>query len=137
MESSRRRGTYHAGRRSGGLKEHQEEGLRYVYMPRQSRTQIQRSAVRHLVETLFEGSAEQVLAALLARRGAITPGQLDRMAAMIQRARPESGRSDSRRNGPGGCGAWLLLRRRPAAKRHFLWAAAIAPALALPVPRAA
>ena len=46
---------------------HEEEGLRYVYLPKQPRSRIQQSALKHLVETLFEGSAEKVVAALLGK----------------------------------------------------------------------
>jgi predicted transcriptional regulator len=72
---------------------HQEEGLRYVYTPKQPRHQIQQSALRHLVETLFDGSADKVVAALLGRgSAAITEEQLDRMAELIEQARKESRR---------------------------------------------
>ena len=72
---------------------HEEEGLRYVYMPKQPRHQIQQSALRHLVETLFEGSADKVVATLLGRGSAsITEAQLDRMAELIEQARKEGKR---------------------------------------------
>jgi predicted transcriptional regulator len=72
---------------------HEEEGLRYVYMPRQSRHQIQQSALKHLIETLFEGSAEKVVAALLGKGSSgITEEQLARMADLIERARDEAKR---------------------------------------------
>src|SRR6202171_6712860 len=44
---------------------HEEHGLRYVYVPTVPRDVARRSALRHLVETFFEGSAEKVVAALL------------------------------------------------------------------------
>jgi BlaI family transcriptional regulator, penicillinase repressor len=44
---------------------HEEHGLRYVYAPVVSRDIARRSALRHLIETFFEGSAEKVVAALL------------------------------------------------------------------------
>ena len=72
---------------------HEEEGLRYVYMPRQPRHQIQQSALKHLIETLFEGSAEKVVAALLGKGSADIPEeQLERMAELIERARQEAKR---------------------------------------------
>ena len=37
---------------------HEEEGLRYVYLPAVRRQAARKSAVRHLVETFFDGSAE-------------------------------------------------------------------------------
>ena len=69
---------------------HEEEGLRYVYMPKHKRHQIQQSALKHLVETLFEGSADKVVAALLGKGASgITDEQLDRMAELIEQARKE------------------------------------------------
>src|SRR5262252_782538 len=40
---------------------HEEEGLRYVYMPAVPRHAARKSALKHLVETFFDGSAEQVV----------------------------------------------------------------------------
>ncbi len=45
--------------------EHQNEGLKYVYAPLVKRDKAKRSAVKHLVETFFRNSPEQVVAALL------------------------------------------------------------------------
>jgi BlaI family transcriptional regulator, penicillinase repressor len=50
---------------SKGHVRHEEHGLRYVYIPMVSRDSARRSALRHLVETFFDGSVEQVVAALL------------------------------------------------------------------------
>src|SRR5881296_755205 len=44
---------------------HEEEGLRYVYVPAVPRHAARKSALKHLVETFFDGSAEQVVAAVL------------------------------------------------------------------------
>src|SRR6202021_4074716 len=44
---------------------HEEHGLRYVYAPAVPRDVARRSALRHLVETFFDGSTEKVVAALL------------------------------------------------------------------------
>ena len=43
---------------------HQPDGPRYVYIPRVARDKAKRSALRHVVNTFFEGSAAQVMAAL-------------------------------------------------------------------------
>src|SRR3982074_1674081 len=48
---------------------HEEEGLRYVYIPIVSRRTVRKSALKHLVDTFFEGSAEQAVAALLGGDG--------------------------------------------------------------------
>jgi len=72
---------------------HEEEGLRYVYTPKLPRQKIQQSALNHLVETLFEGSADKVVAALLGKGSSeITEDQLDRMAELVEEARKESKR---------------------------------------------
>jgi len=69
---------------------HEEQGLRYVYEPAVPRHAARRSALRHLVHTFFDGSAEQVVQALLGGEGArLTDEQLDRIARLVARARKE------------------------------------------------
>jgi BlaI family transcriptional regulator, penicillinase repressor len=63
---------------------HEEHGLRYVYLPCVPREVARRSALRHLVETFFEGSTEKAVAALLGGAVAkISSGELERIAALI------------------------------------------------------
>ncbi len=70
---------------------HEEEGLRYVYMPVVARRAARKSALRHVVDTFFEGSTEQVVAALLGRDGArLSDQELDRIANLIAQARKET-----------------------------------------------
>jgi BlaI family transcriptional regulator, penicillinase repressor len=69
---------------------HQAEGLKYVYVPTVNREKAKRSAVKHLLDTFFTDSPDQVVAALLdvsSRR--LTREELDRMAEMIERAKKE------------------------------------------------
>ena len=69
---------------------HENEGLKYVYLPVVHRDKAKRSAVKHLLNTLFRDSPEQVVAALLdvsAKR--LTNEELDRMAQMIEHAKKE------------------------------------------------
>ncbi len=69
---------------------HQEEGLKYVYVPVVAREKAKRSAVKQLLDTFFAEAPEQVVAALLdvsSRR--LTSEELDRMAALIDKARKE------------------------------------------------
>ena len=69
---------------------HQEEGLKYVYAPVVGREKAKRSAVKHVLETFFNGSPEQAVAALLdVASTRLTAQELDRMAEMIERARKE------------------------------------------------
>jgi len=69
---------------------HQEEALRYVYLPVVGRESARRSALRHLVTTFFEGSVEQTVAALLDLPSAnLSQQELDRIAALIEEAKKE------------------------------------------------
>ncbi len=69
---------------------HQAEGLKYVYLPTVARDKAKRSAVKHLVDTFFKESPEQVVAALLdVSSTRLTRADLDRMAEMIEDARKE------------------------------------------------
>jgi BlaI family penicillinase repressor len=69
---------------------HQAEGLKYVYLPTVARDKAKRSAVKHLVDTFFKDSPEQVVAALLdVSSTRLTRAELDRMAEMIENARRE------------------------------------------------
>src|SRR5258708_6703468 len=75
---------------SKGHVRHEEEGLRYVYAPALRRHAARRSALRHLVETFFDGSTEKVDAALLGGEGArLSEGELDRIAAIVAKAKKE------------------------------------------------
>jgi BlaI family penicillinase repressor len=70
---------------------HVEEGLRYVYAPAVPRHLVRRSALKHVVETFFEGSTEKVVQALLGSE-ALTEEELDRIAALVAKARKEGSR---------------------------------------------
>ena len=73
-----------------GHVKHQEEGMKYVYTPVVAPRKAKRSAVKHVLDTFFEGSAEQAVAALLdVASGNLTPEELDRMAALIEKAKQE------------------------------------------------
>jgi predicted transcriptional regulator len=72
---------------------HQEEGLRYVYAPAVPRHAARKSALRHLIDTFFDGSAEKAVSALLGGEAArLTDAELERIAATIAKARKESTR---------------------------------------------
>jgi BlaI family transcriptional regulator, penicillinase repressor len=71
---------------------HEEDGVRFVYMPVVPRHTARRSALRHLVDTFFDGSPEKAMAALLGGEGSkLSPEQLERIAALIDKARREKG----------------------------------------------
>jgi predicted transcriptional regulator len=72
---------------------HEEEGVRYVYMAALPRRAARKSALRHLVDTFFDGSAEQVVAAVLGGEGArLSEEELDRIADLIEKAKKEGSR---------------------------------------------
>jgi BlaI family transcriptional regulator, penicillinase repressor len=73
-----------------GHVKHQAEGLKYVYVPTVARDKAKRSAVKHLLDTFFKESPEQVVAALLdVSSTRLTHEELDRMAEMIEKAKRE------------------------------------------------
>ena len=74
-----------------GHVQHEEHGLRFIYVPTVPRHIARRSALRHLVETFFEGSAEKVVAALLGGEvSRISQEELDRLARLIRKDTKES-----------------------------------------------
>jgi BlaI family transcriptional regulator, penicillinase repressor len=71
-----------------GHARHAEKDLRYVYFPTAPRERVRRRALRHLVETFFDGSAAQVVATLLdTSRARVSDGELDRIEKLIAKAR--------------------------------------------------
>jgi predicted transcriptional regulator len=72
---------------------HYEEGARFVYLPGVPRRAARRSALKHLVETFFDGSAEQVVAAVLGGEGTrLSDEELARIAELIAKAKKEGSR---------------------------------------------
>jgi BlaI family penicillinase repressor len=66
------------------------EGLKYFYTPAIARDKAKRTAVRHLLDTYFNGSPEQIVAALLdVSSTQLTRQELDRMTEMIEKAKRE------------------------------------------------
>ena len=48
-----------------GFVRHEQEGLKYVYVPADDTRQVRANALKHMVKTFFGGSPEQAVAALL------------------------------------------------------------------------
>jgi predicted transcriptional regulator len=70
---------------------HEQDGARYVFTPRMHRDKAKRSAIRHLMETFFEGSPEQAVAALLdVSSSKLSEEELNRLAKLIDNAREEN-----------------------------------------------
>lgn len=68
---------------------HEEDGPRYVFMPTVPRERARQSALRQVLNTFFEGSTEQAVAALLDMRSKLSDAELDRLSQMIADARKE------------------------------------------------
>ena len=67
---------------------HEEEGVRYIYMPAVRRHAARKSALKHLVDTFFDGSAEKAVAALLGGEAArVSSEELDRISELVAKAR--------------------------------------------------
>ena len=67
---------------------HEEHGLRYVYMPIVPRRSARKSALKHLVDTFFDGSSAKVVAALLGGEATrLSAEDLDRIAELVNNAR--------------------------------------------------
>jgi predicted transcriptional regulator len=67
---------------------HEVDGLRFVYLPTVARDKAKRSALKHVLDTFFDGSASQVVAALVD----LAPDDLDeeevaRLQRMVDRAK--------------------------------------------------
>jgi predicted transcriptional regulator len=70
-----------------GHVQHEEVGRVYFYSPTIGLETARRSAVRHLVETFFAGSMEDVVSTMLKlRRNRLEPGEAERIARMIEEA---------------------------------------------------
>jgi predicted transcriptional regulator len=73
-----------------GHARHSYDGPRYVYSPVISRPVAQKSALRQLVKTFFNGSASNAVAALLDMSGKeLSDSELDRLAEIVEQAKRE------------------------------------------------
>src|SRR6516165_731479 len=69
---------------------HEEHGLRYVYLPSVPRHMVRQSALKHLIDTFFEGSAGKAVAALLGKEGfKISEEELERISELVEKAKKE------------------------------------------------
>ena len=69
---------------------HKQQGPRYVFLPKVSREKAKRSAVKHLLQTFFDGSAASAVATLLdVSRSDLSNADLDRLNNLISQAKKE------------------------------------------------
>ena len=67
---------------------HEQDGVRYVYLPRIGAATAQRSALKHLIDTFFGGSASRGMAALFELSGSdLDDAELRRLRHLIDEAR--------------------------------------------------
>jgi BlaI family transcriptional regulator, penicillinase repressor len=73
-----------------GFVRHEQEGLKYLYLPADDTSQVRDSALRHMVKTFFGGSPEQAVAALLAMSDSkLSLEDRKYLSQMIKKARQE------------------------------------------------
>lgn len=69
---------------------HRQDGPRYVFAPLVARDKARRNALRHLVKTFFDDSAEDAVAALLdLKEENLTAEEYARLEELIRKARRE------------------------------------------------
>jgi predicted transcriptional regulator len=74
-----------------GYLQHRAQGAKYVYRPTQSLQAASKSALRHMLDTFFQGSPSDALAAILnVTSDRLTDQDLVRMKEMIERAKREA-----------------------------------------------
>jgi len=73
-----------------GYVKHESEGPRYVYLPVVSTQSARKNALTHLVDTFFDGSAEQAVLALIQLADTkVPPEVLERLADQVKAAKKE------------------------------------------------
>jgi predicted transcriptional regulator len=76
-----------------GQVRHEEDGRRFIYMPAIARATARKSALRHLMDTFFDGSVEKVVAALLGGDAVrLSDDELKRISELVAKAKKEGGR---------------------------------------------
>lgn len=72
---------------------HESEGHKFVYLPMLPRHVVRKSALKHVINTFFDGSVEKVVAAMLGPDGGrLSDEELDRIAGLVAKAREEEAR---------------------------------------------
>jgi predicted transcriptional regulator len=71
-----------------GYVRHEEEHLKYVYLPVMPRHELGRSLLMQVIDGFYDGSMENVVAALLGHKGAkVSRKELDRIADLVEQAK--------------------------------------------------
>jgi predicted transcriptional regulator len=73
---------------------HETQAARYIYSPVVARDRAKQSALKHLLATFFDNSAEQALTALLELKpGGFSADKLNDLSRLIEKAKKEGQRS--------------------------------------------
>jgi len=66
---------------------HEDDGGRYVYIPTMTKQRAAKSALKHVVQTFFDGSPSNAMAALLGGERSLSEDEIDRLAELVENAR--------------------------------------------------
>lgn len=73
-----------------GYLRHEQDGLKYVYLPVDDTGEVRQSALKHMVRTFFGGSPERAVAALLEMSDAkLSPKEKQYLSQLIKKAQQE------------------------------------------------
>ena|SRR5919106_3677104 len=76
-----------------GYVRHEDVGRRFVYMPAVRRQAARKTALRHVIDTFFDGSVEKIVAALLGGEASrVSDEELRRIRELVQKTRKEGTR---------------------------------------------
>ena len=71
-----------------GYVKHRQQGRQYFYSPTVSRSKASRTALKHVVQTFFDDSVEDVVAALMSMKSTqISAEEYDRLSRLIKARR--------------------------------------------------
>ena len=71
-----------------GYVKHEVEGMRYVYLPTVPHRTMRKSALRHVIDTFFEGSTGQVMAAIIGdERSNLTDEEIHQLEELLNKAK--------------------------------------------------
>jgi BlaI family penicillinase repressor len=74
-----------------GHVQHRKVGRSYIYVPTVSRSKARRTALKSMVRTFFDGSVEDVVAALISMKDSqISAEEYERLASLIERSRKQA-----------------------------------------------
>ena len=73
-----------------GYLRHETDGVKYVFLPTLAREKARKSALKQMLQTFFDNSTEQAVAALLdLSKSKLSQDELGRLSVLIEEARKE------------------------------------------------